>query len=196
MNLVNHVAHLWNTLYEKQPTQFRSRLSLSTVLPRVCSEEVFGLVPSQHTSSYGGLLEIKEEPDADSGMDATLLEVDARASEAGEVPAVTPISAKPAKQTQEASLGPKSKAPEKRKAPETSTTENSLTGPGFSLNQSTNPPTKKQCVESLRPDLGRAMVEILEDNTISQVSYGNLKPKFTTLTHMATIVVTGNNNGL
>jgi len=79
IRLVNHVTALFNALREKQPSQVRSDLHPMDSLLLVDSGETFGLVSSAHTASYGGLLEIKEEPTTE--IDPFLQELDAHATE-------------------------------------------------------------------------------------------------------------------
>jgi len=79
IRLVNHVTALFNGLQEKQPSRVRSDLHPMNGLLLVDSGETFGLVSSAHSASYGGLLEIKEEPTLE--MDPFLQELDAHAVE-------------------------------------------------------------------------------------------------------------------
>jgi hypothetical protein len=82
MRLGNHVAALFNAVREKQPSRIKSGLHPMNNLLLVDSGEVFGLVSSPHTTSYGGLLEIsKDEPILDLEMDLFLQEIDARTAE-------------------------------------------------------------------------------------------------------------------
>jgi hypothetical protein len=67
-------------LFEKETAALKKKLSLYPTLPVVASAEVFGLIPSQHTSTFGGLLTIKEEPDDEDG-DMILGEIEARSAE-------------------------------------------------------------------------------------------------------------------
>jgi hypothetical protein len=86
MRLVNHVAVLFNTLQDKQPSRVKSGLHPMNCLLLVDSGEAFGLVSSPHTASYGGLLEIKDETIPET--DLFLQELDARAAEMDWWPAV------------------------------------------------------------------------------------------------------------
>ena len=86
MKLVNHVAVLFNTLQDKQPSRVKAGLHLMNCLPLVDSGEVFGLVSSPHTASYGGLLEIMDETTPET--DPFLQELDAHAAEMGWQPVV------------------------------------------------------------------------------------------------------------
>jgi hypothetical protein len=79
MRLVNYVSVLFNTLQDKQPFQVKSGLHSMNCLLLINSGEAFGLVFSLHTASYGGLLEIKDEPTPET--DIFLQELDARAAE-------------------------------------------------------------------------------------------------------------------
>jgi len=58
IRLINHNNQLFNCLLEKEP---KDTLRILPVLRQVDSGEVFGLGPSAHTETYGGLLTIKEE---------------------------------------------------------------------------------------------------------------------------------------
>ena len=77
MRLVNHVAVLFNTLQDKQPSQVKSGLHPMNCLLLIDSGEAFGLVSSPHTASYGGLLEIKDEITSTPETDLFLQELDA-----------------------------------------------------------------------------------------------------------------------
>ena len=82
MRLANHVAALFNAVREKQPSRVKAGLHPMNSLLIIDSGEVFGLVSSPHTASYGGLLEIsKDEPILDSEMDLFIEEIDARTAE-------------------------------------------------------------------------------------------------------------------
>ena len=77
MRLVNHVAVLFNTLQDKQPSQVKSGLHPMNCLLLIDSGEAFGLVSSPHMASYGGLLEIKDEITSTPETDLFLQELDA-----------------------------------------------------------------------------------------------------------------------
>lgn len=85
MQLVNHVAALFNALQKKQPSRIMSGLHPMNGLLLIDSGEAFGLVSSPHTASYGGLLEIKDETPE---MDLFLQELDAHAAEMDWQPAL------------------------------------------------------------------------------------------------------------
>jgi hypothetical protein len=66
IRLVNAVASRWNVLITKhQKTQSGTVLKSLPQLLEVASGETFGAVSSEHTASFGGLLEIKPEPEDD-----------------------------------------------------------------------------------------------------------------------------------
>jgi hypothetical protein len=71
IRLCNHVAQLFNTLLERE-----SRPEHCMPLPALVltdSHEVFGLVHSDHTESFGGLIIIKDELESDQ-IDSDLLD--------------------------------------------------------------------------------------------------------------------------
>jgi hypothetical protein len=63
IRLVSAVARLWNALLAKEKGKAAGRNKLEELpeLQDVCSSEEFGLVASSYTTSFKGLLEIKEE---------------------------------------------------------------------------------------------------------------------------------------
>ncbi|RDB21084.1 hypothetical protein Hypma_011838 [Hypsizygus marmoreus] len=65
-HLVNHVAVLFNRLLTREKNQ---TLRPRPVLPTIASGEIFGLVPSSHTETFGGLVTIKEEPENQDLLD-------------------------------------------------------------------------------------------------------------------------------
>ncbi len=66
VRLANATAKLWNTL----ATISISKPALRLILRSAAVYEKFGLVPSKHNSSFGGLLQIKEESDDEDGFGA------------------------------------------------------------------------------------------------------------------------------
>jgi hypothetical protein len=81
IRLINHNAKLFNLLRDKKKANNLKPLPL---LPSVPSQEKFGVVPSEHTESFGGLLEIKEEESDDGNLvrhllDSTETDLDANA---------------------------------------------------------------------------------------------------------------------
>lgn len=64
IRLVDAVASQWNTLVTKhQKTQPGVLLKALPQLSEIASGETFGAVSSEHTATFGGLLEIKPEPE-------------------------------------------------------------------------------------------------------------------------------------
>jgi hypothetical protein len=62
VRLVSHVASLWNELAKKHNSRVtHPTLTLRATLPSLLSEELFGLVPSEYSSTFAGLLEPKSE---------------------------------------------------------------------------------------------------------------------------------------
>jgi len=62
ISLLGHLAICFNSLLDKEPQNVRvTTLSPLPVFQDVDTDEVFGLVRSEHTESFGGLLVIKEE---------------------------------------------------------------------------------------------------------------------------------------
>ena len=60
VQLVSHIARLWNELVKKQSSSTAQvTLALRVTLPVPSSKELFGLVPSEYTSTFAGLLELK-----------------------------------------------------------------------------------------------------------------------------------------
>lgn len=66
IQLINFVSRLYNLLYDKEQKRSKELRKLPT-LTVVDSREIFGLTPSDHTESFGGLLTIKEEEDEKLG---------------------------------------------------------------------------------------------------------------------------------
>jgi len=64
LNLVDAIAHLFNSI-SKKPEDTMTTLP---VLHRVNSGETFGLVSSDHTETFGGLLVMKDEVNEDPFM--------------------------------------------------------------------------------------------------------------------------------
>jgi hypothetical protein len=71
IRLINHNANLFNSLHDRRRA---NHLKLFPVLPLVPSHEKFGIVPSDHAESFGGLLEIKEEESDDDNLVRDILE--------------------------------------------------------------------------------------------------------------------------
>jgi hypothetical protein len=71
VRLVNYIAGLWNALLAKEKGKGSGKDILEELprLPDVHSGEQFGLVSSDYTSSFKGLLEIKEEYKEDDEFD-------------------------------------------------------------------------------------------------------------------------------
>lgn len=80
IRLANHIAERWNQDLEKDKGSRSVGVGLKKLptLPQVASDEKFGLVVSEYTNNFKGLLEIKEEaeplpdfdgPDDDLGRD-------------------------------------------------------------------------------------------------------------------------------
>jgi hypothetical protein len=69
VRLVSHIAALWNSLLSKEKGKAVARTNEQLIpLPKlkvVNSGENFGLVSSEYTTSFKGLLEVKEEVDED-----------------------------------------------------------------------------------------------------------------------------------
>ena len=61
ISLLGHLAISFNLLLDKEPQNVRATLSPLLVFQDVNTDEVFGLVQSEHTESFRGLLIIKEE---------------------------------------------------------------------------------------------------------------------------------------
>ncbi|KAH9952283.1 hypothetical protein BC827DRAFT_1159983 [Russula dissimulans] len=66
-HLVTHMAALWNVLIGKK------RVKVTSQIPRpelqiVHSGETFGIAASDHATTFGGLIEIKEEPHDGNGL--------------------------------------------------------------------------------------------------------------------------------
>ncbi|CAA7261854.1 unnamed protein product [Cyclocybe aegerita] len=68
ISLVDFAAHLFNSLYQKEPLPSKQKLRLSPTLPRVASGETFGLVVSENTTSFGRLFVVKDEPELDPDL--------------------------------------------------------------------------------------------------------------------------------
>lgn len=64
LNLVDAIAQLFNSI----PKKSQGAVITLPVLPRVNSNEMFGLVSSEHTETFGGLLTIKDEETEDLFM--------------------------------------------------------------------------------------------------------------------------------
>jgi len=71
VRLVNYIAGLWNALLAKEKGKGSGKDILEELprLPDVHSGEEFGLISSDYTSSFKGLLEIKEEYNEDDEFD-------------------------------------------------------------------------------------------------------------------------------
>lgn len=79
VQLVNHVATLFNSLYNKELIALKEKLVAYPTLPRVEVMEMIGLVESAHSLTFGGLVEVKDE---EVDLDAILIEdIDAEISE-------------------------------------------------------------------------------------------------------------------
>lgn len=63
LRLQNDIAHRWNAIFDQLSPVDRQGLIHLPVLEDVASNEAFGLVPSQHVATFGGLYTVKEEPD-------------------------------------------------------------------------------------------------------------------------------------
>jgi len=63
INLVRHLAIAFNLLLDNEPQNIRATIPCLPVFQDVKMDEMFGLVHSEHTESFGGLLVIKEEPE-------------------------------------------------------------------------------------------------------------------------------------
>ena len=61
ISLLGHLAISFNLLLDKEPQNVRATLSPLLVFQDVNTDEVFGLVRSEHMESFRGLLIIKEE---------------------------------------------------------------------------------------------------------------------------------------
>jgi len=61
ISLLGYLAISFNSLLDKEPQNARATFSPLPVFQDVNTDEVFGLVRSEHTESFGGLLVIKEE---------------------------------------------------------------------------------------------------------------------------------------
>ena len=61
ISLLGHLAISFNSLLDKEPQNVRATLSPLPVFQDVNTDKVFGLVQSEQTESFGGLLIIKEE---------------------------------------------------------------------------------------------------------------------------------------
>jgi hypothetical protein len=79
ISLLGHLAISFNSLLDKEPQDVRATLSPLPVFQDVNTDEVFGLVRSEHTESFGGLLIIKEE--VKETEDQVLQELSRRISE-------------------------------------------------------------------------------------------------------------------
>jgi hypothetical protein len=64
LHLVSHVAALWNDLIKNEKKVVKG-LSPLPVLQKVVSQEGFGLVRSRQMETFGGLIEIKDDDEAD-----------------------------------------------------------------------------------------------------------------------------------
>jgi hypothetical protein len=78
IRLVSHIASLWNTLLEKEKGKAvgAKRLLPLPQLPIIDSGETFGLVQSDYTTSFKGLIEVKEEPEDENIKNLPLLDDD------------------------------------------------------------------------------------------------------------------------
>ncbi|KAJ6450330.1 hypothetical protein DFH09DRAFT_1400157 [Mycena vulgaris] len=73
--LVNHSASVLNDILHAEATKAKSSVNVKLLRPmlmNVDSGEVFGLVSSQHSDTFGGLLTIKSEPDENHLLDQVL----------------------------------------------------------------------------------------------------------------------------
>ncbi|EGO25016.1 hypothetical protein SERLADRAFT_438621 [Serpula lacrymans var. lacrymans S7.9] len=67
IRLANHIANSWNSLLSTEPTHSNNSQELKArpVLSSINTKESFGLGPSNHSSTFGGLIEVKTEADFD-----------------------------------------------------------------------------------------------------------------------------------
>ncbi|KAF9526716.1 hypothetical protein CPB83DRAFT_837154 [Crepidotus variabilis] len=76
--LVNYNIGQFNALCNKQSNNLKAHLSIFLMLPVIESDKKFGVIPSDHTQSYGGFLAIKTKADSDKDeVDTVLKELDA-----------------------------------------------------------------------------------------------------------------------
>lgn len=69
LRLVDSVARLWNKLLKKDKnSEAAASLRALPIFKNIDSKEHFGLVPSDHSTSFGGLLQIKDEPKAEDEL--------------------------------------------------------------------------------------------------------------------------------
>jgi hypothetical protein len=67
IRLVDNIASLWNSLLTKQKQgQHGVVLTALPRLPDISSGETFGVVDSEHAATFGGMLEMKIEPEDDN----------------------------------------------------------------------------------------------------------------------------------
>ncbi|KAF8191327.1 hypothetical protein BJ912DRAFT_849553, partial [Pholiota molesta] len=79
IQLVNYTANLFNSLYKKEPPTSRTNLQIYPILPQIQVNEAIGLVESEHSVTFGGLIEVKDE--ADDIQSRMLEDIDAQVAE-------------------------------------------------------------------------------------------------------------------
>ena len=89
ISLLGHLASCFNSLLDKEPQILRATLPPLPVFQVVNTDEVFGLVRSEHTESFGGLLIVKEETE-----DQVLQELSRRISEESDAGGDSDLSAR------------------------------------------------------------------------------------------------------
>ena len=92
ISLLGHLAISFNSLLDKEPQNVRATLSPLLIFQDVNTDEVFGLVQSEHTESFGGLLIIKEE--VKETEDQVLQELSRRISEESDAGGDSDLSAR------------------------------------------------------------------------------------------------------
>lgn len=83
IKLTNYTAILFNSLYEKEPEESKSHLKPHPTLPEPAVFETMGLVESNNSLTYGGLVTIEDlsEPAADEEVDPMLEDIDAEVAQ-------------------------------------------------------------------------------------------------------------------
>ena len=79
IKLTDYIAVLFNSLLEKEPEESRSRLKPHPTLPAPAIFETMGLVESNNSLTYGGLVKLEDlsEPAAEEQIDPMLEDIDA-----------------------------------------------------------------------------------------------------------------------
>lgn len=83
VKLTNYIAALFNSLYQKEPDTSKSLLKPHPTLPEPAIFETMGLVESNNSLTYGGLVTIEDlsEPAGDEEVDPMLEDIDAEVAQ-------------------------------------------------------------------------------------------------------------------